>query len=164
MREKEDERVIFGEVCVEAHIDAVWEAWTTQDGIRSFFAPACNVALRVDGPYEMLFDLKAEPGSRGGEGTRLLAIEPKKMLSFTWNAPPHLAAVRKQYTHVLVRFFDLGDGRTRVRLRHDGWGEGGEWDAAFEYFTRAWNDVVLPRLKRRFAEGPVDWDSPPRTP
>lgn len=35
--------------------------------------------------------------------------------------------------------------RTRVDFRQDGWGEGGKWDEAFDYFTRAWGKVVRPR-------------------
>ncbi|MFH1312320.1 MAG: SRPBCC domain-containing protein [Candidatus Eisenbacteria bacterium] len=156
------DRVIQDEVVVEAGLDAVWDAWTTSEGIKSFFAPACSIDLRVDGAYEMLFDPGAEPGSRGGEGVRILAIEPKTMLSFTWNAPPHLANVRKQWTHVVIRLEAAGAGRTRVRMIHDGWGEGEEWDQAFEYFTRAWKQMVLPRLRYRFSTGPVDWENPPR--
>ena len=37
----------------------------------------------------------------------------------------------------------------------------GEWDQSFDYFTRAWGEVVLPRLKYRFEEGPIDWEVPP---
>jgi len=48
-----------------------------------------------------------------------------------------------------------------VALVHDGWGEGGEWDAAFAYFERAWPRVVLPRLRYRFEYGPIDWAHPP---
>jgi hypothetical protein len=62
---------------------------------------------------------------------------------------------------VTVFFSALGPDRTRVLLRHDGWGEGGEWDGAFEYFNRAWKRTVLPRLKYRFESGPIDWNSPP---
>ena len=51
--------------------------------------------------------------------------------------------------------------RKNHSLTHDGWGEGDEWDKAFEYFTEAWIDVVLPRLEYRFRVGPVDWDNPP---
>ena len=46
-----------------------------------------------------------------------------------------------------------------VTLTHDGWGVGEEWDQAFDYFTNAWRDIVLPRLKRRFALGPIDWSA-----
>ena len=64
-------------------------------GARSFFAPACNIDLRVGGAYEMFFNPEGEPGSRGGEGIRILAIQPKKMLAFTWTAPPHLPNARE---------------------------------------------------------------------
>jgi hypothetical protein len=64
-------------------------------------------------------------------------------------------------THVVIRIFDAGAGETRVTLRHDGWGEGNEWDEAIQYFSSAWADVVLPRLKYRFESGPVDWNNPP---
>jgi len=84
------------------------------------------------------------------------------MLAFDWSAPPDMPEVRRQRTHVVVRLHRINAGRTRVIVTHDGWGAGGEWDRAFEYFTRAWLDVVLPRLVHRFAVGPVDWDDPPR--
>jgi len=140
------DRAIAGEVVVDAPISDVWKAWTTEEGIRSFFAPGCRIGLRVDGPYEMFFLQDGEPGQRGGEGVKFLAIQPEKMLSFTWNAPPHLAEVRKQWTHVVLRFFEIEGGRTKLTLRHDGWGEGGEWDEAFAYFDRAWLTIVLPNF------------------
>jgi uncharacterized protein YndB with AHSA1/START domain len=155
-------RAIRGEVLLDAGIEAVWDAWTTPEGVTSFFSPACNIDLRVNGLYEILFDPDAEPGHRGAEGVRILAIQPKKMLAFTWNAPPHLPEARKQWTHVVIRFYELGADRTRVTLFHDGWGEGGEWDQAFDYFTRAWLKAVLPRLEYRFSTGPVDWENPPK--
>lgn len=155
------DRVIRKEIIVGASPNTVWNAWTTEEGVESFFAPACQVELRVDGPYEILFDPQAEPGQRGAEGTRVLAFQPAKMLAFTWNAPPHLPEVRKQLTHVQVWLEGVEGGRTRVTLLHRGWGEDGEWEQAYEYFSRAWGKVVLPRLRYRFAEGPVDWENPP---
>jgi uncharacterized protein YndB with AHSA1/START domain len=158
----DSERVIRGQVVVPAPVHEVWQAWTTEEGAESFFAPECHIDLRPGGAYEMLFVPDAPPGSRGGEGNVILAVQPLQMLAFTWNAPPSLPEVRDQRTHVVVRLSDAGAGSTRVTLRHDGWGQGGEWDTAFGYFTRAWNDVVLPRLVHRFEHGPVDWSNPPQ--
>jgi uncharacterized protein YndB with AHSA1/START domain len=155
------ERAIFGEITLPAGLDEVWAAWTTEEGVKSFFAPDCRIALEPDGPYEIYFNPDAPAGQRGGEGLRVLAFQPKKMLSFTWNAPPTLPEVRGQQTHVILRFYEVGAESTRVTLRHDGWGEGGQWDEAFEYFESAWNIVVLPRLRYRFKHGPVDWENPP---
>jgi uncharacterized protein YndB with AHSA1/START domain len=145
------ERRISGEAVVDAPVSDVWRAWTTPEGIASFFAPECSIDLRVGGAYEMYFLPDAEPGLRGGEGCRILAVQPERMLSFTWNAPPHLAEARAQFTHVTLQFQPLSETITRVTLVHDGWGDGGQWDRAFDYFQRAWLEIVLPKLVERFA-------------
>lgn len=154
------ERSMQGEILVAADLKDVWEVWTTEAGAKTFFAPDCEIDLQPGGAYEMYFDLESPPGLRGGEGCRILAVQPMMMLSFTWNAPPSLPDVRGQYTHVIVRFFQEETG-TRVILTHDGWGSDGEWVKAFDYFEAAWFKVVLPRLKYRFALGPINWENPP---
>lgn len=155
-------RIIRLQATVNAPLAEVWRAWTTPEFIKSWFAPDCKVDLRPGGAYEMYFNLDDPPGSKGGEGVIVLAVQPEKMFSFTWNAPPEMPTVRFQHTHVVVRFFEAGNGQTKVTLTHDGWGKGAEWDEAYEYFVRAWGKVVLPRLKYRFEVGPVDWNNPPR--
>ena len=55
-----------------------------------------------------------------------------------------------------------GEGRTRLRFTHLGWGEGPAWDEAFAYFDRAWGGFVLPSLVRRFEQGPIDWAARPK--
>lgn len=149
-------------VDVPAPAAEVWKAWTTRDGIRTFFAPDGKIDARPDGPYEIYFDPSASPGQRGADEMRVLAVQPEHMLSFTWNAPPSLPEVRRQRTHVTIRLESIDENHTRVRLSHDGWGDGGEWDQAFDYFTRAWGRVVLPFLKYRFEHGPIDWKRPPK--
>ena len=78
------------------------------------------------------------------------------MLTFTWNAPPSLPEARKQRSVVVVRFISRGDQLTDVTLHHIGWGDGGEWDKAYDYFGKAWPNVMK-NLKKRFEDGPVDW-------
>lgn len=82
------DRVLRTELVLAAPVEAVWNLWTTAEGITSFFAPGANVEPRVDGLYEIFFNPAAEPGKRGADGMRILAFEPRKRLSFTWNAPP----------------------------------------------------------------------------
>lgn len=150
------ERAIDKEVTVPAGVDAVWQAWTTSEGIKTFFAPDARVEPRVGGAFQIYMDPGAEPGSKGADDMRVLAIQPKKMLSFDWNAPPHLAQARQQRTFVIVRLHPVDDKTTRVTLHHTGWGDGGEWDQAYQYFDRAWVQV-LGGLKQRFEQGPKDW-------
>lgn len=150
------ERAIDLEVLVAAPPEQVWQAWTTRDGVRSFMAPDARVEARPGGAFEVWFDPLAEPGLRGADGMQFMALQPPRMLSFSWNAPPHLPQARAQRTLVVVRLEPEGEGATRVRLHHVGWGDGGEWDQAHGYFTRAWGQV-LGQLRRRFESGPIDW-------
>ena len=150
------ERAIERDVLVPARVEAVWEAWTTTEGIKTFFAPDANVQLRPDGPFEVYFNPFAPAGQKGADGMRVLAWQPNRMLAFTWNAPPHLPEARQQRTVVILRLEPAGENQTRVRLHHVGWGDGGEWDKTYEYFSRAW-PAVLANLQKRFASGPIDW-------
>jgi uncharacterized protein YndB with AHSA1/START domain len=152
------ERAIDKSVLVPASVDQVWEAWTTRDGIVGFFAPDARIEPRPGGAFEIYIDPLAAPGARGADGMRYLALQPKQMLSFEWNAPPHLPEARAQRTFVVVRLAPVGERETRVTLHHTGWGDGGQWDQAYAYFDRAWGNV-LGNLKKRFEQGPQDWSA-----
>ena len=150
------ERAIDKSIDVPATLDQTWEAWTTREGIVSFFAPDAQIEPRVGGAFHIHIDPGAPAGSKGADDMRFMALQPKQMLSFDWNAPPQLPEARAQRTFVIVRFEPLGDKLTRVTLHHTGWGAGGEWDKAYAYFDRAWSNV-LGNLKKRFEQGPQDW-------
>ena len=157
-----NERALRKEALIEATVDRVWDAWTTRDGIVGFLAPDAEIDARVDGAFHIFFDPEAAEGSKGADTMRYLALQTNRLLSFDWNAPPHLAVVRQQRTVVVLRF-EARDERTRITLHHVGWGDvdgvdGVEWDAAFRYFDHAW-DLVLGQLQERLAPGgrPRDW-------
>ncbi|NIM90692.1 MAG: hypothetical protein GTO17_07055 [Candidatus Aminicenantes bacterium] len=78
------------------------------------------------------------------------------MFSFTWDAPAFMPNVRQQRTLVVLKFKEIEKDKTRIFLCHTGWGDGDEWDKAYDYFMDAW-DAVLQRLIDRFEKGPVDW-------
>jgi uncharacterized protein YndB with AHSA1/START domain len=109
------DRILRAEVVVSAPLDSVWKAWTTEEGVRSFFAPGCRIEPRVDGAYEIWFNPAGAPGSRGGDDLRVLALEPGRRLAFTWNAPPSLPYTRAQRTMVSVEFEPVSPTRTPGR-------------------------------------------------
>ena len=152
------ERSIDKEVVITATLEQAWASWTTREGIRGFFAPDAVIEARPGGAFHIHIDPGAADGMRGADTMRYLALQPMKMLSFDWNAPPHLPEARAQRTFVVLRFEALGDKSTRIRLHHTGWGDGGEWDKAYAYFDRAWGNV-LRNLQKRFESGPVDWSA-----
>jgi uncharacterized protein YndB with AHSA1/START domain len=149
--------VLRKELEVPASVDQVWTAWTTEDGIRSFFAPDAKVELRPGGAYEPYFMLERPEGERGAEGCRVIEVEPPRRLVFSWNFPPHLSTLRNEHTQVRLELQPVAQG-TQVALTATGWQRGGQWEEVYAYFERAWG-LVLSRLRRRFEHGPVDWSA-----
>lgn len=156
------EKQIEFEFTVNALPHEVYKAWSTTEGIKTFFAPGGKVELKMFGDYHIYFFPEYPEGSRGAEDEIVLAFEENKMISFTWGFPPSLPDLRaNQKTVVNVRFFPTEDGKTKVRFLQTNWGEGEDWQKGYEYFVQAWGNVVLPRLIYRFNVGPVDWNNMP---
>ena len=143
------------EVVVHGTPADVWNAWTTTDGVRSFFAPGANVELRSGGLFEVYFNMAVPYGSRGSEDCRILSYLPSQMFSFEWNAPPQFGPLRDIHTQVILQFSPVGPDSTRVEFSQIGWGKGEDWDKLYIYFDRAWS-FVLDNLKKRFDTGPID--------
>jgi len=143
------EKILSKEAVVAATIEEVWEAWTTTDGAKSFFAENASVELKVGAPYEILFDMFAPEGKRGSEGCHVLSFLPPEMLTIEWNAPPDFGELRGQHTHVVILLEEIETRQTWMRLSQLGWGAGEKWDELYGYFDRAW-DYVLDNLKKSF--------------
>ncbi|MDP4220719.1 MAG: SRPBCC domain-containing protein [Bacteroidota bacterium] len=138
-------KAIYKEATVHAPIDAVWNAWTTSEGITSFFAPQAFIDLRIGGAYEVYFMLDNPRGLQGSEGCTIISYLPKKMLSFTWNCPPEFERVRKsgEKNWVVLLFHELPEGNIRVEFNQIGWKENDEeWDKIYSYFDKAWGSVM----------------------
>lgn len=153
------ERAIDKQVSVAAPVSQVWRAWTTAEGMREFLGVNATIELKFGGRYEVLFNKDGLIGQQGSEGCQVVSYVPNKMLSFTWNAPPSIPAMRNQRTFVSLLFTADGN-RTTVELHHAGWGEGSNWDKAYRYFDEAWTGV-LQALKARFETGPAKDADPP---
>lgn len=153
--ERSGTKRLHKEAVVTASLDAVWHAWTTSEGIASFFSPESNIELRIGGPYELFMSMTEpdESGLRGSEGCKVLSFIPREMLSFEWSFPPKVPTLRNAHakTHVVLRFEELPGGKVRVRFDQLGWKDGADWDAGYAYFDKAWS-WVLANLQKHFEE------------
>lgn len=153
--------VIERKSLVYAPIAEVFAAWTTEAGVRTFFAPDAHITLEPGGPYEMIFMPDAPAGSRGAEGCTVIEFTPPSHFAFTWGFPPSIPALRGQYlTRVDIWLESVDADITELRMVHSGWQTGHQWFRGLAYFEQAW-DLVLRRLNHRFRFGPVDWENPP---
>lgn len=147
---------------IQAPVNEVWHAWTTNEGMQSFLVESSNIELRPGGPYEVYFSMQAPEGSRGSENCTVLSYLPERMFSFQWNAPPQFEHARFRHTWVVIEFEPLTPEMTRLVLTHTGFADQAEanpdhkaeWEEVRAYFAAAWPHVVG-ALRAHFApEGP----------
>ena len=136
---------------INAPVAEVWKAWTTPNGIESFFAPkAAKVEPWPGGAFELWFGVELPEGSRGSEGCKVHSVRPMEQFVFEWNAPPTIPAIRPLRTLVYLDFKPLPDNRTELTLRNFGYGDGDDWAKTKAYFEKAW-PAVMANLEKRFA-------------
>lgn len=137
-------RMIVKKRTLDRSVQELWKAWTSHEGLKSFFGRDNEVELRPGGKFEIYFLMDREPGFRGSESCQVLSFLPEKMLSFSWNVPPHFEELRRSCyrTWVVVLFNALSEGRTELVLSHLGWPDEADWDKAYTYFDEAWDEVL----------------------
>jgi uncharacterized protein YndB with AHSA1/START domain len=138
------------EVTVPASLDAVWQVFSTSEGLSTWLTPGAVVDLRKGGEWTAHF-----PGGKTGGGT-ILSFNPRRQMVMSAMAPEWFPTVRAEHTTATFRFLPAGPATTRVQLDQTGWKEGEEWDKAYDYLARG-NAQLLETLRRRFIEGPLDW-------
>ncbi len=136
-------RILHKEATVACPIEHVYRAWTTSEGMASWWAQNSWIDLRIGGPYELYFLLDQPRGWQGSEGCRVLSFRPPEMLSYSWNFPPEFPRIRFDYScWVVIQFSSVGPSRTRVVVDHLGWREGPDWDAGWKDFDDPWGRVL----------------------
>ena len=145
-----DKALIF-EVEVPAPRAEVWRAFTTSEGLSTWLTPGAVVDLKKGGEWTAHF-----PNGKTGGGT-ILSFTPEEELILSAMAPERFPTVRAERTTARFRFESRGDA-TLVELQQTGWKSGEEWDRAYEYLA-AGNAQLLETLRRRFTNGPLDWDA-----
>ena len=115
----------------------VWQAWTEAEhfarwyGPEGFTVPTCEFDFRVGGEYTLV--RRSPDGWEMGNFGVFKKIEPLERFVATMSADRH------GETTLTVALEDLGDGRTKLTMRQDGWpdpqmaeGAGGGWAQALE--------------------------------
>lgn len=117
-------------------------AWfADSERAASWLAAEAEIEHRVGGKFELFWD----PGDRAHNSTRgckITALAPGQLLAFEWKGPREFEKVMNAadpLTHVVVAFAPspAGEG-TDVHLIHSGWRSGPDWEAARQWFDRAW--------------------------
>jgi uncharacterized protein YndB with AHSA1/START domain len=153
-------RTLIQSIVVDAELPEVWRALTTSEGWRGWAAPVAWVDFRLDGIIETSYRRSAQAGDPANIRNRVIAYLPMRMFAIrNVQAPPNAGfdVPTFQSLHTVVMLDATGPRSTRVTFAQPGYRSGEAFDGVFRHFA-AGNGWTLEQLRKRFIDGPVDWD------
>jgi uncharacterized protein YndB with AHSA1/START domain len=127
------DRTIELETTVEAPREAVFRALTDAEELARWFPSSAESDARKGGEFTYRFEFDDASRNHTYSG-RYLEVAPGEHVAYPWQG-----ALGE--TRVDVRIEPAGEA-TRVRLTHSGWGEGADWDNAFELHQQGWRGFL----------------------
>lgn len=153
------EKILQHEIVVNGTLQDVWDAFTTEEGVRSWMVPVALVERRHLGRFHTNYHVDRKLGDSGTIYNTVLSYVPLRMFSMKIKLNESFSkAVRSSDSTLfaVLQFEDVGNSRVRVIESMLGWGNGPEWDKVYELFNRG-NAYTLQQLYKRFESGPVVW-------
>ena len=142
---------IVSEAVVNAPVEAVWNAWTTVDGIQSWMVAKADIELRVGGLWRTSYTRDADLAGDAAIHHRILAFDPPRMLAFqTIKTPKNFPFAGIVRTWTVVYLEPAGAGQTKVTGRMVGYGDDQETLKMRAFFEKG-NAATLDALVKRFA-------------
>ena len=144
---------IVTEGVVSAPVTAVWNAWATTAGLKSWLAPHAEIDLRIDGLMRSNYDPRGSLGDSGTIENRVLAYEPERMLSIKVAKAPEKFPFRSKIGDMwtVLYFQPTSDGKTTIRIVGMGFGLDVESQKMKEFFKEG-NAYTLAQLQKRFPQ------------
>ena len=142
---------VVTESIVNAPIEAVWNAFTTRQGLESWMVAKTEIELKVGGLWRTSYSKASTLDDDAAIHHMILAYDPGRMLSFrTVRFPkgfPFPNAILKTWN--VVYFEPVGDGQTKVTTRMLGYTDDEESQRMRTFFERG-NRETMDNLIKRF--------------
>ncbi len=117
-------------IIIDAHIEKVWNAISTSDGLAVWLMPN-NFKLEMD--YEFTFRSAPKNGWNGITNCKVTEINPPYRLAFTWCG-------NNMEQYVSFDLVKLEENRTEFTLIHAGWTEKNQIIRDIMY--DGWNHII----------------------
>jgi len=136
------DKIITENIILNCPIDSAFNYFADNDLLTKWLTTKADVEMQVGGKYELFWTPEdPDPTNNSTYGCKVLAVERPFYFSIEWmgNAEQkNFMNNVRPLTNVTVLFSQVDNNKTKVILIHTGWRQGENWEAARQYFIKAW--------------------------
>jgi len=146
-----DKHRLVSTIVVDAPRAAVWKAFTTSDGAKSWMVAHADIDLKIGGLMRTHYDPKGKLGDENSIENTIISFDPERMYSIKNTKAPKTFPFPKsiQAMWTVVYFEDAGEGKTKVTVVGLGFTDDEESQKLRAFFQRG-NDITLQGLQAHF--------------
>jgi len=136
------DKIIISNAVLNCTIDTAFNYFAENDLLTMWLTNKADVEMKEGGKYELFWTPEdPDPTNNSTYGCKVLAVERPIYFSIEWMGNAEQKCFMnnvRPLTNVTVLFSQLNSNKTKVILIHTGWRQGENWEAARQYFTKAW--------------------------
>ncbi len=144
---------VVTEGVINAPVEAVWAAFTTNEGQESWNVAHADIDLKVNGLMRTHYDRNGKIGDPQTIENTILCFEPNRMLAIHVKNPPvnfpFKNAIQKMWTVIYLE--EAGASRTTLKIAGNGYGHDEESEKLRKFFEKG-NDFTLKKLQTKFTK------------
>ena len=136
------DKIIIKSVILNCSIDSAFDCFTDNELLTKWLTKKANVEMHEGGRYELFWTPQdTDPTNNSTYDCKVLAVERPYYFNIEWRGNAEQKGFMnnvRPLTNVTVLFSRLDSKKTKVNLIHAGWRQGDNWEAARQYFIKAW--------------------------
>ena len=149
IKTESEDLILIQEVVVEASVQRLWAAYTTEEGWRAWAAPAVEIDLRAGGTIRTHYGPEASVGDPGTNTLHILNYVPERLLTLQAEVEERWPEIMKEDAGNLMNvivFEALSENRSRIMSYGVGYRDSEAYDELMEFFIPA-NEGLFQVLK-----------------
>lgn len=138
------------ELVIQAPLDRVWEAYTSEKGWKAWVAPIVEIDFKVGGTIKTHYDPASSIGDPGTNQITIVNYVPETLLTLQADLTdnwPHFMKEDQARLYNVIFFEALDRNRTRVMSYGSGYRNNEDYRNLMDFFIQA-NTTTMEKLKK----------------
>lgn len=116
--DSDDKGRVTYEATIDADIDSVWQAFSTEEGLQKWMAPVIKLDFRVGGTIKSNYNESGEIGDETTIENTILAFDPKRMIALKATGFPEGFPFKEvaEKTWSVFYFEELPSSKTKITI------------------------------------------------